>query len=356
MRKTIFAVFAAFVFAGCSTPRAADAPSTIDLRAGPAPQSYMRVARPDTNTVQLQIAVRKFVPADHRGPTVWLAGASHIGEPAYYHALQMHLNAQTTVLYEGVNSAAHTHHAGNRGPVHLRRPPPNPATTNAASGSMQATLASSLGLVFQLDAIDYNRANFLNSDLSIQQIEDLMEGGDTNAPPAAADASGASGDRVGSANRSFDTLLQVMDGSSFLGSLFKLAVQFIGSDPKLQAITKLAFIETIGQMKGDFSEMHGLPPDMRQLLKVLIQARNQNVIDDLKTELKTTPRTGSISIFYGTGHMDDMERRLTRELNYQASGDLWLTAFSVDLRKTGLSQSELQTIQNLVKWELQQMQ
>ncbi len=44
---------------------------------------------------------------------------------------------------------------------------------------------------------------------------------------------------------SFDALLQIMDGSSFLGSLFKIAmIKYIGSDPKLQAITKLAFIET----------------------------------------------------------------------------------------------------------------
>ena len=36
--------------------------------------------------------------------------------------------------------------------------------------SMQAELAHSLGLVFQLDAINYDRTNFLNSDLSIPKF------------------------------------------------------------------------------------------------------------------------------------------------------------------------------------------
>ena len=46
---------------------------------------------------------------------------------------------------------------------------------------MQSTLAHSLGLVFQLDAIDYDRANFLNSDLSIEQIQGIMGGSQPRA-------------------------------------------------------------------------------------------------------------------------------------------------------------------------------
>src|SRR5579859_7833418 len=49
------------------------------------PQPYSRVAHPDSNTVQLQIAVRRFVPVDHRGPTIWLTATAHVGEPQYYH-------------------------------------------------------------------------------------------------------------------------------------------------------------------------------------------------------------------------------------------------------------------------------
>src|SRR3954471_11038729 len=81
----------ALLLASCSSPRPA---AGVPLAP---PQPYTRILRPNTNTVQLQIAVRKFVPAGHRGPVVWLAGTSHIGDPAYYHALQKHLDAQTLV-------------------------------------------------------------------------------------------------------------------------------------------------------------------------------------------------------------------------------------------------------------------
>jgi deoxyribose-phosphate aldolase len=91
-------------------------------------------------------------------------------------------------------------------------------------------------------------------------------------------------------------------------------------------------------------------------LKVLIEARNENVINDLKTEIKTVPRRGSIAVFYGTGHMDDMEKRVTSELHYRAAEDIWLTAFGVDLRQADLSPTEVQMMRNLVKWQLDEMQ
>jgi len=360
MRNLIFnrvlGVALAFVLAGCSTgaARQAASPPNAGLTAtnAPAPQPYMRIARPDTNTVQLQIAARRFVPVRHRGPVLWLVGISHVGELEYYHALQKLLDAQTVVLYEGVNADAHPRHVGKPGtpprdPPAPAQAPPRPTGTNQ-NFSMQDTLATSLGLVFQLNAIDYDRTNFLNSDLSVLQLQRIMIG-DPNAVPAAPGEPGRS-------NHSLDALLQIMDGSSFLGSIFKMGLQFIGSNPQLQAITKLTFIETLGRLKGDFSGMRGLPPDMKELLKVLIESRNQNVIEDIKTELGVVPRNGTISVFYGTGHMDDMERRVIRELNYQPAGDVWFTAFSVDVRKTGLSPGELESMRSMIQWQLDQMQ
>jgi hypothetical protein len=326
-----------------------DPPAAIPATNASAPQPYTRITNPDTNTVQLQIAVRKFTPEGRSGATIWLVGTSHVGEPDYYKSLQKHLDGQTVVLYEGVNADAHPRHVGKEGEVSPRPPPVRQhlGKTNDNS-SMQGALAASLGLVFQLDAINYDRTNFLNSDLSILEIQRLMIG-DSNAVPAAPGEKGVS-------NSSFDNLLQIMDGSSVFGSLLKAGMQFIGSSPKLQAITKLTFVEALGHLKGDFSEIHGLPPDLKQLLKVLIEARNKQVIEDLKTELKVVPNSGSISVFYGTGHMDDMERRVVHDLKYRPAGDSWFTAFSVDVRKTGLSPDDLQSLRKMVQWQMDQMQ
>ena len=55
-------------------------------------EAYMRVAHTDADTVSLQIALRRFTPEKRRGPEIWLAGASHIGESNYFAALQRHLD------------------------------------------------------------------------------------------------------------------------------------------------------------------------------------------------------------------------------------------------------------------------
>jgi hypothetical protein len=211
---------------------------------------------------------------------------------------------------------------------------------------MQSTLARSLGLVFQLEAIDYDRTNFLNSDLSILQIQTIMAGGRPRAAPG----------QEGGTNAPFEVLLQIMDGSSLLGSLFKMGMQLIAASPEMQAVAKLTLIEAVGRLKGDLSDVQGLPPDWKQLIKVLIEARNQNLMADLKAELKKAPASGSIAVFYGAGHMDDLEKRVTGDLHYLPADEIWLTAFSVNLRKSGISPAEALIIRNLVKSQLDQMQ
>jgi hypothetical protein len=336
----------ALIFAGawvlalaiyCNSCQAADASS---------PGAYTRIANPDTNTVQLQIALRKFAPTENPGPVIWLAAVMHVGESNYYRALQHFLDTQTVVLYEGVNAEAHPRHVHDSANSSGDAPAPSPrmAGTNSEY-SMQSTLARSLGLVFQLEAIDYDRTNFLNSDLSIAQIQKIMAGGAPLGPP-----------EKGGGNSPFETLLQIMDGTSFLGSLFKMGMQFIAASPELQAVAKLTLIEAIGRLKGNLADVQGLPPDWKDLIKVLIEARNENVIDDLRDELKKIPASGSIAVFYGVGHMDDLEKRVVSELHYHSADETWLTAFSVDLQKGGVSPGEAQIIRSVVKTELDQIQ
>jgi hypothetical protein len=354
-----FIAVAAIALAGCRTPG-----NSVQAAAPLPPTPYARIADSDTNFIQLQLAARKFVPANHRGPAIWLVGAMHLGEPGYYRDLQKFLDAQTVVLYEGINTDTHPRHvpsasdsspsppsgerAGVRGRATIGRSatPTQPATN--ASFSMQSALANALGLVFQLDAIDYDRTNFLNSDLSVTEIQQLMAANAGTAPTRPG--------QPASGNATFDSLLQVMDGTSFLGSLVKVGIEFIGASPKLQALTKLSLIEAVGELKGDFSTMRGMPPELSQLVRVLIQARNQHVIGDLKTELKSLPRSGSIAIFYGAGHLEDMQQRVTGELHYQPTENVWFTAFSVNFQKANLSPAEVRFTRSLVKSQMEQMQ
>ena len=147
-----------------------------------------------------------------------------------------------------------------------------------------------------------------------------------------------------------------MNGSSFLGTLVHVGLKLIGSSAKLRAMTKVALIETLGQIKGDLSRIKGVPPDVQRLLAVIIQERNRVVLDDLKAELRASRPQGSISIFYGAGHMADLEKQLQSELKYRPRQAVWLTALSVNTRQAGLSPSDLEAMRGLVRWQLEALQ
>jgi hypothetical protein len=295
------------------------------------PPVYMRVTHPDSNTVQLEIALKQFVPARGEGPAVWLVAASHIAESNYFAALQRHLDAQGRVLFEGIRERPGVPAFGQED------------TLDVSEGSLQFTLAESLGLAFQLQAINYRRPHFRNSDLSLPELQKLMLEG---LQGAAARESAAQ----------LALLMQLMDGSSFLGAVANFAVRLLGTSPKLQALARLTLIETIGQIEGDMAQMRGLPPEFQKLMEVLIRSRNTAVLTDLKAELKKRPAPASVAIFYGAGHMPDLEARLAKELNYQPRETNWLTAITVKPAEAGVTEAEMQFVRGLVKWQMQELQ
>ncbi len=318
-----------------------------------APLPYMRLGTNDASVVQLEIAVRKFVRAKGAGPEVWLTAVSHIGETNYYRTLQKHLDSQALVLFEGI---------GGEAMKRPRRPATNtpPASTTSATNAtaaakkselstLQTAMAQSLGLVFQLDVIDYDRAHFRNSDISVTELQKLIRGTNsipstsTNAPPKGRPA-----------DDELQKLLKMMDGASAQGALFQSLFQFIGANPRLRGVAKLALIEILAQMRGDLAQARGLPPEMQRLFRILIEKRNEAVFTDLKTELARRTPAKTISLFYGAAHMDNLERQL-RTLGYQRAEELWLPAFTLDLEQAGVTGFELGLVRAMVRLQMQKI-
>ncbi len=315
--------------AACSAPNRTKASAVNEPP--PIPQPYVRI-RSGSNTVELQIAARKFVSTRGKRPCIWLTGVSHIGEPKYFAALQNHLDAQTLVLFEGISDSRGGMTPSNSETNHGTEPV-QPTGPREKLSSLQVSIAETLGLAFQLEAIDYSRSNFFNSDLSIQQLREIIA-------------------QTG-AGESFESLLKMMEGGSWLDAILQVVFQFLSTSPKLQGLSKLALMETIGEIQGDPAQMRGLPPQIKQLLDVLIARRNEKVVADLKLQLPRMAPGKSVSVFYGTGHMPDLEARL-RELNYRPAEQLWFTAFSVDKVATGISETEYQFVRSFIQREFQQ--
>lgn len=315
---------------GCKSPTPAPqqpaAAATI-IASNPAP--YLRVARPSSNVTELQVAVRQFVPRGRAQPVIWLAGVSHVGESNYYARLQELLDAQDLVLFEGVSDRA-SRAAGR--PAFER--------SEDEAGSLQNTMAESLGLAFQLSSIDYERPHFRNSDLTIEELAQLI----AREGPAG---------KPGKTAREFQNLMELMEGDSLIGAVVGGIMKLIGSSPKLQAMMKLAMIEMLGRFKGDMSQFEGLPPEWQRLIEILLRARNDAVLKDLQAELKKTSPAKTIAIFYGAAHMEDLERRLIGQMNYRPGRELWLPAFSVNLQKAQITPAELDFVQTIVDWQMQ---
>ena len=98
MRRWIHVVLAALL-----APMAA-AQDTPLVAAPEAPKPYLRVTEErGGNVLKLEVAVRE-LRAEGK-PTVFLAGAVHIGDRSFYEALQAFLDTQGVVLFEGVKPA-----------------------------------------------------------------------------------------------------------------------------------------------------------------------------------------------------------------------------------------------------------
>lgn len=311
----------------------------------------MRVTRAAGGTASLDIVIREFHGPKKRDPIVYLVGVSHIGDAEYYQTVQNRLEATELVLFEGVRASEER---AKPKPHDTSAPPPPKMPVRATNEfSLQADLAKSLGLEFQLDVVNYERPHFLNSDMTITQIMEVLNPGKRFGPPGSGKPVQAPNDDSGAAQ--FDNLMSAMDGSGFMGGVLQMMVKFIGASPKIQTLVKLSFIEMLGSLEGDLSRMEMPSPGLKELLKVLIEKRNHVVMDDLRASLAEKHPPKTIAIFYGAAHMPDMDTRLQTELNYRPMKDEWLKAFSVDPVKAGVSQAEVQMVKGVVEWQMKML-
>ncbi len=319
---TLALVFAAILLAGCATRQ----PSGPEVAAAP-PKPYLRVARETNGTVTLETAARMFQPPSKRGPAVCLVGVTHLGTASYYSALQGLLNRQACVLFEGVGATNKQFRKRIEGQFHL-----------------QDALARALGLEFQLNAIDYSPSHFRNSDLTPAQIHELLGAAAAEDDPDA---------EVDPGNE-FNQLLSVMEGSGLFGGLARMGVGFLAASPRLQVVTKVMLIELLSEVSADMQELAAGAPGLQRLLEVLIERRDEVVIRDIRAAVAAQRKPyGGVAVFYGAGHMSDLEERLRSELGYKPAEDSWFPAFSANPGEAGLSERETEWLRRLLRSQMQ---
>jgi hypothetical protein len=89
--------------------------------------------------------------------------------------------------------------------------------------------------------------------------------------------------------------------------------------------------------------------------EVIVDLRNQTVIDDLQELIKNEPATPTVAIFYGAAHMKDMAKRLKDQLGYEPTGQVdWLTAINVDVAHSALAPADVRQMRMMIRQMIRQ--
>ena len=303
------------------------------------PAPYLRAVDDESGGRVLQIASRTLGSPQKNGPSVTLLGVSHLGEASYYGKIQKRLDSADLVLFEGVGFGD-------------KRQKKDAGNSNAVS-EMQLSLARSMGLVFQLEAIRYDRAHFRNSDISSEALMSRLKGGPLKT---GRDGKTESEEKSKDGAERSKELMEALSGNSFVLNFLGKALSFLGKDPKFRALMKLAIVETLGAIEGDVTRLaKSTGPDMEKFMKVLLEDRNTIVFRDLRKVLKGKNPPKSIVVFYGAAHMPDLETRLVEKLGFQPKGDDWLVAFGVNPTKAGLSGFEVGLVRKMIRIQIQKI-
>lgn len=200
------------------------------------------------------------------------------------------------------------------------------AAAGAGEEGLQQAFADALGLVFQLQGIDYTGAQWRNSDMSLEELTTLLDEG---------------GDESG--------LLAAIGGSSLFARFAGGLLKFVGSTREGRGMLKLVGIEALSRAD---QIMSAPPPGFEELFEILIDRRNRVVLDDLSAVLTNEPGVRSVAVLYGAGHMAALEGALAGELGLELEEERWFTAVDLRFEDTGLAPSMIRMLRSTLKKQL----
>jgi len=286
--------------AAAATDKKAEEPGKAE-QAGP---KFIRVRRDEKGKpVAMETAVVRYVSADRPGVTVDLVGAIHIGDKSYYDELNKRFESYEVVLYELVAPE------GTRIPKEGR-----PGNSAHPIGAMQNGMGAMLELEHQLDRVDYTKENFVHADMSPEDFNKSMEKRGESLMQMFLRLMGQ-----GMVQQAAQQQKEGGAGSTDLGLLMALF-----SKDRAHKLKSL-FADQFENMESQMLVFNG--PEG----STIITERNKKAFEVLDKELKAGKK--NVAVFYGAGHLPDMEQRLGADFGLKREGEKWLTAWSLEKKK-----------------------
>ena len=257
---------------------------------------FIRLVRDSHNEPQaMETAIVRFVPAkegDRPGLSVDLVGAVHVGEKSYYDQLNKAFEKYDALLFELVadKKTVPKHGDKSRSPV----------------SAIQIGLKNFLELDFQLDDIDYTKKNFVHADMSPDEMaKSMADHGESIWTIMLRMMAAGMAQQAGNANSSdLDLIMALFDKNRAIQMKRFMADQMSSMDSVMLALEG---------PKGS----------------TLITERNKAALKVLADEIKGGKK--KLAIFYGAGHLSDMEKRLIADFGLKRADESWLEAWNLRL-------------------------
>ncbi len=257
---------------------------------------FVRVSRnQDGEPKALETSIARYIAGDGDNPlTVDLVSAVHVADGPYYEKLNEEFKKYDVVLYELV------------APKEDAIPQPGRRSRSTVS-DVQRVIRDLLQFEHQLEGVDYTAANFVHADMTPDELSaEMKKRGETplsmfmkvleNAQKTPLVESGPV--------REEDLVLM----------LFRFA-----KNPSLTLRRTMA-----GQMEdveGFVTLFEGSEGSS------LLSGRNDAALKVLQEQIDSGKR--NIAIFYGAGHMPDLEKKLQRDFGLKLESERWFPAWEM---------------------------
>jgi hypothetical protein len=305
------------------------------------PRRYLRVLRDRRREPQsLQTAIVDFRPTSQSrwrralgaDGVISLIGAVHIGEPSYYRELNREFERYDRVLYELVAPRG-VRPKQTRGDERHSQASASPLTM------IQSLLTNYLGMVHQIDEIDYSPRHFVHADLA---FEDLVSAGKRQGETLFSFGAGVLGDMM----RSYKQLKEMQDESAGEEEGASSGWGFGAGNAHGQKMTPRILLRQFAEVM-ERTGGQGLGPTLEGYI---IDLRNDEALRVLEGELRRVgskevggmeqsgfegERTGGkrslrLAIFYGAAHLAKMEQELRGRFGLVPVAERWVRAWRLE--------------------------
>lgn len=267
-----------------------------------ASERFLRIRKDEKGRpVAMETSIVRYQMQNEDGETITvdLIGAVHVGEKDYYKKLNKQFEKYESMLYELVAPEGTVIPKGGRSDD-------DSMSMNPIAG-MQMGMKSVLELEFQLEHIDYTKKNFVHADMTPEEFgESMTENGESIG---------------GYALKAIGQSMAMQASGKGDGSAAMLMALF--SNNKTLRLRR-AMAQQMMDMEGGLAMFEGKDGS------TIINHRNRKCMDVLKKEIASGKK--KIAIFYGAGHLVDMEQTLISEFQMQPGGQKWLSAWKLTKR------------------------